>query len=282
MNSTAAGRARLRETGVPLPADDALLRASEFVERYLEPLAALPELRGSIEVGARVTGLAREGLTKSRGIVAVGDRSRDGRAFLIRVETADATRFDRADFVLDASGVYATPNATGPGGLLAPGEDRLGDRLERHLPSILAGARRRYEGRSILLIGDGHSAATALVELDELSRSGATLEVHWVHRDREPEGVYCELKDDALPARRELTARANAIARSATWLKRHPGVSVVSYGTGPARVRATLRAPSAEERAIDVDRVLALVGYRPTSSSTGNFKSTSATRPRPP
>lgn len=268
MNSTDTGRARLRDAGARLPAGDAMLTAAELVDRYLVPLSRLPELEGSIHEGCKVTGVAREGLTKRRGIAAVGDMSREGRAFLLRVESADGSvRFDRADFVLDASGTYATPNATGAGGLPAAGEDRLGDRIERHIPDIAGDARGRYEGRKILLVGDGHSAATALIFLDELSRaSGAAggLEVHWVHRDREVDGVYCVLQDDALPARRDLLRRANAIAREAAWLRRHDGASLASYEGAPSgRIRATLRLPSGETRAVEVDRVLALVGYRP-------------------
>src|SRR5215467_8533105 len=44
MNSTAAGRARIAAEGKALPAEDALLTASELADRYLAPLAALPEL----------------------------------------------------------------------------------------------------------------------------------------------------------------------------------------------------------------------------------------------
>ena len=51
MNASERGRARLRETGAALPADDAILTAGEFVARYLEPLARLPELAGRIRRG---------------------------------------------------------------------------------------------------------------------------------------------------------------------------------------------------------------------------------------
>jgi hypothetical protein len=268
MNATEAGRTRLEAAGVALPAADALLSAAELVERYLVPLARLPELKGSIHERERVTGIGREGITKPRGVPAVGDTSREGRAFVIRVETAaGAARLDRADVVLDASGVYATPNATGPGGLPAVNEERLGDRAERWLPDLLGGARTRYRGRKILLVGDGHSAATALVQMDDLSRAGAAgdgFAVEWVHRDRGGDAPYGVIEEDPLPARRELALRANAIARSAPWLRRHPGAAVLSYDPAPeGRIRATLQLPSGEARAADVDRVLALVGYRP-------------------
>ncbi len=267
MNSTEAGRARLRDTGASLPDRNALLTASDLVERYLAPLSRLPELRDSIHEGSRVTHVGREGVTKTRGIVAVGDRSRTERPFLIRVECSDgATRFDQADLVFDASGVFGTPNAMGAGGLPAAGEERLGDRVERHIPDLAGSAKARYGGAQILLVGDGHSAATALAQWDDLARggSGGGAEVHWVHRDRAARGIYDEIPDDALPARRDLVARANAIARSAPWLTRHPGATIRSFANGPgARVRATLHLHTGAERVIEVDRVLALVGYRP-------------------
>jgi len=197
------------------------------------------------------------------------ERGRVSAPFLIRVESADGTaRFDRADIVLDASGVYANPNATGPGGLPAVGEERLGDRIDRFIPAIRGEARSRYEGRTVLLVGDGHSAATALAELGALARKGpaAGTAVHWAHRDRGEE-IFAEIDDDPLPARRRLAADANAVARSAKWITRHPGATVISYADAPrGRVRVQLRHPSGGERAIEVDRVLALVGYRPDTS----------------
>src|SRR5206468_6701176 len=68
MNSTEAGREALRAAGVSIPGDDDLLTASELVGRYHSPLAGLPELRGSIREGERVTHVGREGFAKGQGI----------------------------------------------------------------------------------------------------------------------------------------------------------------------------------------------------------------------
>ena len=266
MNSTPASRARLVAEGTTLPSEDALLTASELVDRYLAPLAALPELRPALHERTRVTHVGREGIPKTRGIAAVGDESRAKRSFLLRVATAGgAMRLERADIVLDASGVYGTPNGTGPGGLPALGEESLGDRADRWIPSLLGADRERYRGRRVLLIGDGHSAATALLELDALAaeRGGGPAHVDWVRRDRGPGAPFVEVPDDPLPARRALASRASAIARSAAWLERHPGATVEEYVTGPKGVRVTLREASRGSRTVEVDRVLALTGYRP-------------------
>jgi len=271
MNSTEAGREALRHAGVAVPRYDDLLTASELVERYLSPLAGLAEIRSSIREGERVTHVGREGFAKPRGIAGTGDGSREDAPFLIRVETPDRlTRFDRADVVIDASGVYANPNATGPGGLPAIGEDRLGDRIDRWLPAMRGEAMDRYRGKTTLLVGDGHSAATFLAEMGALAEErgwASGIEIHWALPERNGEEFFPVIEDDPLPARRDLAASANSVVRSAAWITRHPGAIVDSYDdTWGGRLRVRLRYPAGEERRIEVDRVLALVGYRPDTA----------------
>ena len=271
LNSTEMGRARLRESRVSLPREEDFVTAGELVERYLAPLAALPELRGAVREGARVTHVGREGTTKPRGIAAVGDRSRLGAPFLLRVEGRDgAVLFEHADAVLDATGVYASANATGPGGVPAVGEESLGDRMERHIPDLGDGAGDRLNGRRVLLIGAGHSAATALVDLASLAGRGVgPARVEWVHREASPGVAFQEISNDPLPARRDLARHANDVAASAPWLRGHVGAIVESYATGPSgEIRVTLRAPSGARVEVDVDFVLALVGYRPDMELT--------------
>lgn len=268
--STAWGRTRLRETGATLPEEDSPLAAGDLVKRYLEPLARLPELAGRIHEGARVTAVGREGLHKGDGIVATGDRSRVGRPFLLRVESEhDGARFESADVVLDATGVYASPRSTGPGGLPALGEERLGARIDRHPPAILGAARARYARRRVLLLGDGHSAATALAEFQDLADAGEAAAVTWVHpRSANGGDPFREVASDPLAERRGLVTRANRIAREAPWLVRHPGATVESYETWDGALRVLLAGLDREVIDLEVDRVLALVGYQPDTSLT--------------
>ena len=273
MNSTDSGRRRLCETGVDVPPDDAMLTAEEFRGRYLLPLSRLPELEGSIAEKTRVTAIGREGLRKSQAIAATGNHTREGRPFLLRVDSSAAgTRFERADIVLDASGVYDNPSATGPGGLPAAGEELLGDRLEQHLPAIMGEARARFAGKRVLLIGDARSAENALVDLDALIRAGgegARTRVAWVHRDRG--GLFFAPVPDEelrrLPLLRDLHGRAQAIALEAAWLERYPGAVIASYRVLPSgAVLVALRNAEGREWTVEVDRVLALVGYRPDTA----------------
>jgi thioredoxin reductase len=268
MNSSEAGRERVSASGAALPAKDAILTAGELADVYLEPLARIPELHGRVRERTRVTAIGREGLTKGQGIVASGDRSRVGRPFLLRLaEAGRPERFERADLVIDASGVYTTPRATGPGGLPALGEDALGDRIERHIPDLRGPGRARLGGRRVLLVGHGHSAATALLDLQALADEGDAAKVTWVHRGTTPGAdPFPVVADDALPERRALALRANAIAREARWLSRRAGAVIESYESVGTATRVTLRDESGAASTLDVDRVLALTGYRPDTS----------------
>ena len=266
MNSTELGRERLRGAGVKLPGDDEILTGSELRERYLLPLARLRELSGAIAEGVRVSAIAREGFTKAKG------RSRADRPFLLRIEDSRGLGLERADVVIDASGVYATPNATGPGGLPAIGEESLDALLEHGLPDVLGEARSRYAGKRILLVGDGRSAANAIADLDELVRSGGQggrTRVEWVHRER-GEKAFSPIPAtelERLPVLRELDQRAGRIARESSWIKRHEGATIQSYRMLPSgRIEVALADAAGKERRLEVDRVLALVGYRPDLS----------------
>ncbi len=268
MNSTDLGRAALRAAGARLPGDEEILTASELRDRYLLPLSRLPEMSGVVREGARVGAIAREGLAKGQS------RARAARPFLLRMENAkgEPAGIERAEVVIDASGVYATPNATGSGGLPALGEESLGERFERHLPDVRGEARRRYAGKRILLVGDGRSVANVVADLDDLARAGgegARPHVEWIHRDR---GGDCfapvpAAELDQLPVLRDLSERVTRIAREAAWIRRHAGATIVTYRPLPSGAIevALVDSRGAEER-IEVDRVLALVGYRPDLS----------------
>jgi hypothetical protein len=119
-----------------------------------------------------------------------------------------------------------------------------------------------------------------LVELDALAHEtpGASpAVVHWITHDlgapsgrtdqaAPPIPIFREVADDPLPARSDLASRANRVAASAPWLRRHPGAVVERYVPAASAARVTVRMPSGEAREIEADLVLALVGYRPDTA----------------
>ncbi|HEV8128080.1 MAG TPA: FAD-dependent oxidoreductase, partial [Candidatus Eisenbacteria bacterium] len=261
MNSTERTRERLRRVGGTLPADDGLLTAGDLMERYLAPIALLPELVGRIHEGCRVLSVARVGTVKS----GPGGAVRAQTPFVLCVEEKGASRFVEADLVIDASGVVGRPRSFGPGGLEAQGESTLGDRVDRHLPPTREAMRALYSGKQALLVGSGHSAATALIEFDALASAGAgPSRVHWVCR----KPSFAARPDDPLPARAELGSAANHVAANAPWIQCHPGAVIEAAeaaADGAIDVTLTGQGEGLAPVRVRVDRILSLTGYRPNT-----------------
>ena len=228
--------------------DDALLSGAEMVEGVLRPLAERDPLRGRIRTNTRVTAIGRRGLTRSD---YAGHPLRAERPFRIVLNENEAIE---ADVVFDATGGYAVPNAIGAGGLPAPGEN---DVAPIRTLSALDAARDDLRGKRILLVGDGHSAANAILTLAQLANAGTR--VTWAVR--RPNRRPCEeVVDDPLPERATVVGAANALAESPPdflHVERRAMVdSFIRRGEG-IEVRLT------NDRMITVDRVVAFTGFRP-------------------
>jgi thioredoxin reductase len=267
LDASPLGRRTLLEEGawgVP-PDPETFPTGDELVERYLVPLARSRVLRGRVLERTRVVAIGREGLLKGE---AIGTPARASRPFRILVEDErGAERVLDADAVIDASGTYGQPNALGEGGIPATGERALAHRIRYTLADVTGSDRPRYAGRRTLVIGHGFSAATALRALVELSEEEPATRVVWAHRSerREPFDV---ILGDSLRARAELASLGNRIARGGA-----RSVDVVAGATVEAldarssdSLRVTLRRTGAATREIEVDEILALVGYRPDLS----------------
>ncbi len=262
MNRSPLGAGLLAEAGHDLTEDGAYQSGAEYVENYLRPLAELPLLAGRVELGARLVSVGKDGLVKGD---LIGRKTRLESPFRLLIQGADgAERISRADVVLDCTGMYASPNWLGNGGIPAMGERALRGRISYRLPDALGADRRTYAGKTTLLAGGGYSAATTLLGLLALSREAPGTRVVWLTNRDDPRLPV--IADDPLPRRAALTEEANRIAADGDAnLVRVSGGSVegiratgdegfrVSIGTGPAREVA-------------VDRVVANVGYAPDNS----------------
>ena len=233
---------------------------SQLVAELLEPLATLPEVAGRIHYGSRILNVGREGLLKHEEI---GSEERAARPFRILVRRGDGTTSTTsASLVLDCTGNYATPNAAGDGGVPAPGEDGLGDRIVRRMPD-LARERHLWAGCAILLIGAGWSAQTTARELAELVPSAPGTEVIWAVRHANPN--WGEVADDPLAARQALVKSSRRIAAGLVpGIRMEFGVSVDSFDWDGDRILVRLRGAGRKE--VRVDRVLALTGFVPDAS----------------
>ncbi len=242
-----------------LPPGDALLTGPEYVDGVLLPLANSDALAGRIKTGHRVVAVGRSGLT--RGDFA-GHPIRSERPFRLLVETPHGEEAVEADAVIDASGVYGLPVALGAGGIPALGERALATRLIRTLGALHC-RMDSLGGRTILLVGHGHSAATAILQLAHLAGTAPETRVVWATRslNRRP---CVEVASDPLPERQRVVCEANQLAmQPPSWLRmerRAPVESIAPEDNG--RLRVTLGGC----RIVAADEVVGLTGYRPDLS----------------
>lgn len=170
-------REMLEAAGWRAPDADLLPTGGEFLTEFLEPLAALPAIAARLRLGHQVLAVTRRGIDKMR------TANRDTTPFELAVRGPDGrTTRVLARAVIDASGTWGTPNPVGAGGVPAAGEAEFGARIHYGIPDVLGRDRERYAARRTLVVGSGHSAFTALLDLAALARRVPGTSVVWAVR----------------------------------------------------------------------------------------------------
>jgi hypothetical protein len=180
MNCSTLGRAALlaQDERYQAPGDDACLTGHEWVDRYLVPLSQTDLLADELRLDTTVLAVSRWGATKGEWI---GGKERAETPFRLLVRDRQGNeREESADIVIDATGVYRQPKWIGPGGAPALGERPWRDRIQYHLPDASCADLARYANRRTLLIGSGHSAATAVVVWSALAAEHEQTQLVWL------------------------------------------------------------------------------------------------------
>jgi len=203
-----AARRLLEPTGWATPDPESYPTGLEIVERYLAPLAATPQLASRLRLGQRVTSVVRAGFDKMK------TEGREAAPFAVTFRGNDGTEQTiLARAVVDASGTSTAPNPAGASGVPAIGERALADRIAYGIPDVLGAQRARYAGKRVLVVGSGHSAFNALLDLVDLADDAPGTSVTWaVRKPADRLGtLFGGGIDDALPARGELGARVRRL-----------------------------------------------------------------------
>jgi hypothetical protein len=246
-----------------LPDPSAVLTGRQFVDHVLQPLAQSPPLKGAVQEHTEVLAVARR---RARKTALPGHPLRLDRPFQMLIRSAAGEHTMEVDAVLDASGVYGTANWAGESGIPCVGEREAGTAIVRRLPDIMGQERSAWAGKDVLVVGSGHSAATALVWLEQTRREGTPTRVHWVvNTDR---ARPCdEVSNDPLPARRSTVMQANDLAERPPegWrIYRRSALLSLRKRDGEAWTAEVGRREAPQS--CRVDRVLSLTGYRPDTS----------------
>jgi hypothetical protein len=233
------------------PAADAYLTGDDIAARYLEPLAAVPGIAESLHLSARVVSVTRYGIDKLK------DAGRDEAPYQLVVEEQGKERRYLARAVIDASGSWTRPNPVGAGGVPAAGEREHADRIAYGIPDVLGAARARYAGRRVLVVGSGHSAFNAILDLVALRESEPATEIVWAIRGSAPERSYGGGGDDQLPARGALGASIRALVADGS-VEVATGFQTRSIASQDGRLVV-----SDGDRGLLADEVIAATGFRP-------------------
>jgi hypothetical protein len=251
-NIDAVAAAMLEKAGWTMPDPEHLPTGQELVGEYLEPLAALPEIRPHVRLGTRVIGVSRRGFDKLR------TQGREIAPFVVRVLTPAGEEEILARAVIDASGTYESPNPLGADGTVARGEARIQDRVFYGIPDVLGAQRHRYAGRRVAVVGSGHSALNTLIELAELAVSQPETRITWIVRRQPPARVFGGGAADALPARGALGQQARAL------LERGAVTLVVGRIASVSPTAAGVAIIDEANRTLAVaDELVAVTGFRP-------------------
>ena len=248
----------LAATGWNSPDPQSYPTGGELLERYLEPLATRTPLKDYIQTSSRVTAISRVGFDKLK------TKGRERAPFEIHYQNGAGAKTVRADAIIDTSGTWSTPNAAGANGLAAAGEAAARERIAYGMPDVLGRDRARYAGKTIAVLGSGHSAVGSLIDLAALQEQAADTNVIWLVRGDHPEKAFGGGANDKLAARGELGA---ALARlvDAGRLKVEAGfrVSHIDVREGALRIGA---GSSCCGRAVMADELIVATGFCPDLS----------------
>ncbi|WP_026821240.1 FAD-dependent oxidoreductase [Arthrobacter castelli] len=256
-NIDSASRRLLEAEGWEEPRLTSLPYGSELVERYIEPLAAVPAIRHVLHTGTRVISVSRAGMDKTRS------HNREQAPFLVRVQNAaGATADHQVRAVIDTSGTWDKPNPLGQSGLPAPGEYEAVEAgfITAPLPDVVGRARARFAGKHVLVVGAGHSAANTLISLGQLAKNEPGTRISWAVRSADVTRLYGGGDLDGLPARGQLGTRLRQLVEDGH-IDLHTSFTITGFKT--ADTLAVHATTGDSEAQLEVDLLIPATGFRP-------------------
>jgi thioredoxin reductase len=239
---------------------------NELADRYLEPLAATPEIGRHLRLGLRVTGIARTNVGKVR------TANRETQPFEIRtVDRSGREGRFLARAVIDASGTWTSPNPAGASGLPALGERQAASRIRYGMPDVLGAERTRYEGRRVMVLGSGHSAMGSLLDLATLASVSTGTTIIWALRQKELDKVFGGGAADQLAQRGALGTRLRYLVDTGALEVLAP-FALDSIESAPQGGLVVAGERDGTAATVAVDELIVATGLRPDLSILGELR----------
>lgn len=257
-NVDKAARRLLAPTGWNSPDPQSYPTGGELIDRYLEPLATKTVLREAIRTSSRVTAISRVGFDKAK------TKGRERALFELRYQNGKGPEVLRADAVIDVSGTWFSPNPAGSNGLPALGEREYGGKIAYGMPDVRGAERVRYAGKTVAVLGAGHSAVGTLIDLAHLAEAAPGTEPIWLLRGADPAKAFGGGRNDKLAARGELGAAFAALVASGKLrVEAEFGVTHISEAENRLRIAA---GACCGARSVVADELIVSTGFRPNLS----------------
>jgi hypothetical protein len=254
-NIDRAAERLLAATGWNSPDPQQYPTGAELLERYLEPLATKTVLADHVHSSSRVTDISRLGFDKLK------TGGREAAPFEIRYQNGQGPKVVKADAVIDISGTWHSPNPAGANGLPAIGETQAANNVAYGMPDVLGKDRARYAGKTVAVLGAGHSAIGTLTDLARLASRVPETNPVWLLRGNDPAKAFGGGANDKLAARGELGAAfAALVAAGRIRVESEFRVSHIRHD-GPRLVVATGAGSCC--RQVVVDELIVATGFRP-------------------
>jgi thioredoxin reductase len=267
MNVTPVGRAAIRadDPNFEFPADSACITGREHLGAYLDPLAHTTALADCVRFESQVLRIGRRGLLKDD---LPGDPGRAKQPFRLLVrETKGRERVDEADVLLDCSGTYSHHRWLGDGGIPAAGELAAEPHIAYGLDDVLGDRRNYYAGKTTLVVGAGHSAATSVCNLARLAEDNTATWVIWLARCTSTQPIK-RVASDPLKERDRLAMKANTFAtRPDGNVEFHNQSHIESIELlGPEKGFRVAARCGGKSKTWEVERIIGNVGSTPDTS----------------
>lgn len=254
-NIDKAAERLLLATGWNAPDPTSYPTGSDLIERYLAPLATRTVLKEHIKTSSRVTAISKVGFDK------VKTKGRDTALFDVRYQNGKGPERLEADAVIDVSGTWSTPNLAGANGLPAIGEADLSHHVAYGMPDVLGRDRARYAGKTVAVLGAGHSAIGTLIDLVSLKTEAPGTAIVWLLRGSRPEKAFGGGANDKLLARGELGSTfARLVADGHLQVETAFGVTHLTGKGGRLRIAA---GSGCCGRHVIADELIVATGFRP-------------------
>jgi Pyridine nucleotide-disulphide oxidoreductase len=248
----------LGPTGWNSPEPPSYPTGGELLDRYITPLATRTPLRETIRTSSRVTAISRVGFDKAK------TRGRGQAPFEIRYQNGKGPEVLRADAVIDVSGTWFSPNPAGGNGLPAICERERAHRIAYCMPDVRGADRARYAGKTVAVLGAGHSAVGTLIDLVQLAGEVPGTRPVWLLRGADPAKAFGGGSNDKLAARGELgTAFAALVA--AGKIRVETGFAVTHLSESEGRLEISAGA-CCGARSVVADELVVSTGFRPDFS----------------